>query len=418
MPGQKPVIFILLFMLMILSCSRYARQSTTEDEQREMAMASMPFPASNNQFAFELLKILPPGNENFVVSPFSISTAMAMTYAGARGETREQMARVMRFKDEDSGFHEQYGEYLTELGHMTGDTISLNIANSLWAQQDYHFIDSFFNLIESAYDSRTFMVDFMADREKIRENINRWVYEQTAENIDDLIARGVLTADTRLVLVNAIHFFGPWLEEFDAELTREDTFYPSPEEQSEADFMVKRDTFPYFEDENMQVLEIPYAGGAFSMMAILPSAGIDLARLEESLDALCFFRLTRQVRPSAVELRLPRFGAQSRIDLEETLASMGMTDAFTDYADFSGMTGQRDLKIDKVIHQAMIEVAEKGTEAAAATAVVAIRKTAMEQDDHTVFDANRPFLFFIKDNQHQSILFAGRVMDPALTRDQ
>ncbi len=401
-----------MLMMMCVSCSRHVRQSTTEERQREMAMASMPFPASNNQFAFDLLQILPPGDENFVISPFSISAAMAMTYAGARGETKEQMARVMHFRNENSGFHQQYGEYIAELDQMAGDTIALNIANSLWAQEDYHFLDSFFELIESAYNSQTFRADFMADRERIRQNINDWVYEQTAENIDNLISRGVLTADTRLVLVNAIHFFGPWLEEFEAELTREDSFYVSPREQSQAYFMSKRDTFPYFGDENMQVLELPYAGGDFSMMVILPAEHTDLARVEESLDALCFFRLTRRVSPSAVELHLPRFDAESKVDLEETLTSMGMTDAFADHADFSGMTGQRDLKIDKVIHQAMIEVAEKGTEAAAATAVVAIRKSALEQDAYTIFNANRPFLFFIKDNEHQSILFAGRVMDP------
>ncbi len=407
-----------MLMMIFGSCTRHVQPSTTEDERREMAMATMPFPTRNNQFAFNLLHMLPHGEEDFVVSPFSISAAMAMTYAGARGKTREQMARVMRFENKDAGFHEQYGEYLSELDQMTGDTISLNIANSLWAQQDYHFRDSFLDLIESAYDSRTFMVDFMGDREEIRQHINGRVYRQTAENIDNLIARGVLTADTRLVLVNAIHFFGPWLNEFEAELTREDSFYPSPGEQSEADFMSQRDTLPYFEDDNMQVLEIPYAGGNFSMMVILPSEGIELAVLEESLDALCFFRLTRQVRPTAVELFLPRFEARSGVDLEETLASMGMHTAFTDYADFSGMTGQMDLKIDKVIHQAMIEVGEKGTEAAAATAVVAIRKTMPVQDGYTVFNANRPFLFFIKDNQYQSILFAGRVMNPALKQGQ
>ncbi len=412
MPEQKQVFYVIMIMLICISCSRHVQQSTTQDEQREMAMNSMPFPASNNRFAFDLLKVLPPDSENFVISPFSISAAMAMTYAGARGETKEQMARVMHFKNDDTGFHQVYGEYLAELDQMAGDSISLNIANSLWAQQDYHFLDSFFEVIESDYDSQTFQADFMADRESIRMDINDWVYKQTAENIDNLIARGVLTADTRLVLINAIHFFGPWLEEFDAELTREDTFYPSPGEQSQAYFMSKRDTFPYFEDENMQVLEMPYAEGNFSMMMILPAEGNELVQVEESLDAICFFRLTRQVRPTAVELHLPRFDAQTKVDLEETLASMGMTDAFADYADFSGMTGQRDLKIDKVIHQAMIEVAEKGTEAAAATAVVAIRKSAVEQDAYTIFHADRPFLFFIKDNEHQSILFAGRVMDP------
>lgn len=408
----------MLIVLIVSSCSRHIQQTTTEDDRRELAMSSMPFPTKNNRFAFDLLHKLPPGDENFVISPFSISAAMAMTYAGARGETSEQMAEVMHFDDENPAFHAQYGDYLREMHEMAGDSISLSIANSLWAQKDYHFLQSFFDTIESAYDSRTFQVDFMANREQIRQEVNQWVYRQTAENIDELIGRGVLTADTRLLLINAIHFFGPWSEAFEAGLTRPDDFFISSGEPVTADFMTKRDTFPYFEDAQMQVLELPYAGGEFSMLVILPSEGVSLAKLEESLDALCFFRITRQVSPTAVELFLPRFEADSRLDLEETLASMGMPEAFTGYADFSGMTGQRDLKIDKIIHQAMIEVAEKGTEAAAATAVIAIRKAAVEQDEPTVFKANRPFIFFIKDNRHQTILFAGRVADPSSNQRQ
>ncbi len=367
----------------------------------------------NNEFAFDLLKEIPYERDNMVISPFSISTALAMTYAGARNETLREMAEVMHFDREQVLFNANYGAYINAINHIAKEHVELNIANSIWAQQDYSFLQSYFDIIEDVYDSETFQVDFRANREAVREDINNWVYDETREKIENLIAPGVLTDDTRMVLVNAIHFLGPWVKEFDTEQTRENHFYLQGREFVMADFMHNTDTLPYFEDETMQVLEIPYSGKNFSMVIVLPRETPNMEKIERSLNSEAFDNMLSKLENTEVDMFVPKFEAETKLDLEEVLMGMGMVQPFNRYADFSGMTGDLDLKIDKVIHQAMIEVAEEGTEAAAATAVVVIRKTSIDPDPRTTFMANRPFMFFIKENQNNSILFAGRVMNPS-----
>lgn len=367
----------------------------------------------NNEFAFDLLKKIPYERENMVISPFSISTALAMTYAGARNQTLHEMAETMHFDKEQVLFHANYGAYLNGIDNIANEQVQLNIANSIWAQHDYSFLQSFFDIIEDVYNSKTFQVDFRANQEEVRQDINDWVFNETREKIEDLISPGVLTDDTRMVLVNAIHFLGPWLREFDPEQTRENHFYLQGREFVLADFMHSTDTLPYFEDEAMQVLELPYSDKNFSMVIVLPKATPEMESIERSFSSDAFENMLNRLEEKEVDVYIPKFEAETKLDLEDLLISMGMVQPFNRYADFSGMTGDLDLKIDKVIHQAMIEVAEEGTEAAAATAVVIIRKTSIDPDPRTSFIANRPFLFFIKENQHNSILFAGRVMNPS-----
>lgn len=394
---------------MAASCTHRSHKGAPK-EQSDKDHLSLP--ERNNHFAFNLLSHIPYGTDNMVVSPFSISTALAMTYTGARGTTLDEMAAIMHFDTDQQRFHNEYGEYLASLKKMAEKHIQLNIANSLWAQEDYHFLESFFEINKKHYESETFMVNFRANREQVRLDINDWVFNETREKIKDLIAPGVFTDDTRLVLVNAIHFFGHWLREFDPDLTRENIFYLSDQQHVMADFMIRTDTFPYFENEMMQALEIPYSGRDFSMLLLLPVEGLSLKDMEKTLDAATYTEIIKNMQSKEVDLFVPRFEAETKLDLEETLMGMGMRKPFSREADFRGMTGDYELQIDKVIHQAMIEVAEEGTEAAAATAVVMIRKTAIDPEPRTVFNANRPFIFFIKDNRHQSILFAGRIMNP------
>ncbi len=412
MKSNKHFLFLAALVLMLAGCSHRAHQNEADQAVNDAEEIKQSIPMQNNQFAFDLIRQVPFEEENFVVSPFSISTALAMTYAGAREATLEQMADVMYFDRNQERFHQAYGEYLQSMLHLAEGNIELNIANSLWAQEDYHFLDSFFSIVEAHYHSETFQVDFEENREQVREDINQWVFDETREKIRDLIGPGILTEDTRLVLVNAIHFLGSWLKEFDKELTRENTFYLRDKKTVMADFMQRSDTLPYYEDDNMQALEIPYAGEDFSMLLVLPSEDTSLEDQEARMDAVSFAELINNLEKTKLEVIIPGFEAQTKLDLEKTLADMGMHKPFSREADFSGMSGDLELKIDRVIHQAMIEVAEEGTEAAAATAVVVIRKTAIEVDQPTVFRANRPFLFFVKDNTNQSILFAGRVMNP------
>ncbi len=409
---MKTMVFLLLAGF-LWGCSHRTHQTHEQEESPQEPTDKTDIPMQNNEFAFDLMRQIPVDNENVVISPFSISTALAMTYAGARETTMEQMAEVMHFDLDQDRFHQAYGAYLREMKTRAADHIELNIANSLWAQDDYHFLDSFFETVEANYDSKTFQVNFKEHHQQITKDINDWVYDETSEKIEDLIAPNVLTNDTRLVLVNAIYFLGAWMKEFDPDLTTEDLFYLRDREMASTDFMRRSDTLPYYEDETRQMLEIPYSGGDFSMLFMLPAEGKSLEEFERNANAASFADMIEKMDEQEVEVFVPSFEAETQIDLENILAHMGMENAFNRFADFSGMTGDLDLVLDKVIHQAVIEVAEEGTEAAAATAVVVIRKTAIDPDEPPIFRANRPFLFFVKDNTTQNILFSGRVMNPS-----
>ena len=363
-----------------------------------------------NYFALDLMRYLSGEDGNYVVSPFSISTALAMTYGGAAGQTAAEMVNTLYFSPEQAAFHSRYGAYLGSLRELAGEQIQLNIANALWAHEGYHFLPAYFELIERHYQTKLNQVNFKGDREAIRLGINSWVFDQTREKIKDLIAPGVLTEDTRLVLVNAIHFYGKWMAEFNKELTRKESFRGIDGQTKETDFMRRTGWYQYAEAPGLQVIDLPYQGGNFSMVVILPEEGADIRNLEKSFGGTQFMRLLDKMERTHVELRLPRFEMETSANLEQLLSEMGMPTAFSLKADFSGMTGDDSLMIDKVIHKAMIDVKEAGTEAAAATAVVMVMKTSIEPEPEktVMFHADRPFLFFIKDNTHQSILFMGR----------
>lgn len=399
-------------LLFLNSCNNKNKSFITTASGKNLEeVMELPLPQRNNLFAFDLLKAIPEYKENFIISPFSISSALAMTYAGADGNTKDEMTATLYFDPEQERFHPDYGNYMLRLRELAGDKVQLNIANNLWAQQGYHFRPEYFDLLERNYGTVLNEVDFhRGDREQIRLDINQWVYDETREKISDLILPGILTEDTRLVLVNAIHFFGPWAVEFEKNMTRQDYFTNIHGERQLTDFMFRTDKLQYFTSDQMEALELPYDGGDFSMLIFLPKEGVSLPALEANLTADDFFAAIAGMEEKDVNVILPKFKAETKTDLEDLLALMGMPLAFSNKADFSGMTGEMDLKIDKVIHKAMIEVAEEGTEAAAATAVVIIRKTAIMpgEEEKITFKADRPFLYFIKDNRFNSILFMGR----------
>lgn len=399
-------------IIIVLSCNRKTKNiaKSTSGISLEEIM-ELPQPLRNNFFAFDLLNAMPDYENNLVISPFSISAALAMTYAGAAGKTEKEMAQTLFFDLNQNEFHPDFSLYITRLREMAGDKVQLNIANNLWAQKDFQFRQEFFDLIELNYGTRLNQVDFYkGDRELIRQEINQWVSEETREKINDLIAQDVLTEDTRLVLVNAIHFFGPWMIEFDRDLSRKDYFTGFDGKKKLTDFMYKADSLPFFQNEQMSALELTYSGGDFSMLIFLPNQDISLQEFEQNFGASEFLSAIRELKLMEVEAIIPKFSIETQVNLEDLLAEMGMPLAFSNKADFSGMTGDTNLKIDKVIHKAMIDVAEEGTEAAAATAVVIIMKTSIEPEPkHRIsFKADRPFLYVIKDNRFNSILFIGR----------
>jgi serpin B len=373
----------------------------------------------NNKFAFNLYHELNSVNDkNLICSPFSISTALAMTYAGARNETAVQMARTLNFQPGEK-FHQDYQRLLDRLHEGTEGKIKLNIANGLWVQKDYNFLSSYYAIVKSNYNPELRNVNFTDDpeREKTRMEINAWVERKTNDKIKDLLSSGDLTSATRMVLVNAIYFFGDWAEPFKKEATMPKDFFFSEQTRVNVPFMNQHGSYNYFEDANLKAIEIPYNGNKASMLIFLPIRINGITELDKSFDYQRYVNIVSSFRPADVRLSLPKFQSTSKINLGTTLSQMGMPLAFSPgSADFSGMTGKRDLCISDVIHQAFIHVDEKGTEAAAATAVVMKSTTALPPADPKVFNADHPFIFCIKDNDTGSIWFMGKVMNPAASK--
>ena len=408
---------IATFIILAFGCTtkeQIAEDTTSKDDPYMDKITSLDPEERLNMFAFNMYKeILKNVDNNLIISPFSISTAMAMTYGGSGGETKDQMSKTLFFDPDIDNFHEEFNNHVKMLEELAGEDLELNIANGLWLQHDYPFLENYIETIQNYYGSVLHEADFKVDQEKEREEINDWVSDKTNQKIDELIDKGVLVEDTRLVIVNAIYFLSNWLEEFDKELTRKRDFHIDEETTVETEFMRKDDTFKYFEDEHAQVLEIPYSGEDFSMMLMLPREDIGLSDFESKLDSKKYKEYVDSLSEKEVNLLFPKFKMRSKANLGDLLIQMGMPQAFSNKADFSRMTSEDDLKIDQVIHEAFIEVDEEGTEAAAATAVSIVVKSARPDEERIIFRADRPFKFFIKDNKTNTILFMGRVMDPA-----
>jgi serpin B len=381
-----------------------------------------------NRFAFDLYARLKGAEGNLFLSPYSISTALTMTYAGARGETAEQMAAVLRlsgerrwrwqegvWKETNRGWPEDrlHGTFAALQADLNAagakGAFDLVVANRLWGQKGYRFLPDFLKLLEADYGAGIETLDFAKETEAARQTINAWIEKQTRDKIKDLLKPGVLDAMTRLVLTNAIYFKGKWASEFDKKATREEDFFVTPETKVAAPLMHRTADFGYFDGGDFQVLGLPYQGDRLAMVVLLPKAKDGLAALEASLSAEKLTDWLGKLHRRKVEVALPRFKTTAEFSLKDTLVAMGMTDAFGD-ADFSGMTGAKDLFISAVIHKAFVDVNEEGTEAAAATAVV--MRPLNGGGPPPVFRADHPFLFLIRDTKTGSILFLGRILDP------
>ncbi len=410
---------LIFFSGSLYSCSskNIASEKTekTNDEKQELIMQKNPG-QRNNLFSFDLMKMLNMSENNTVISPFSINTALAMTYAGAREQTMSQISEVMYYLLDHEKFHPEFKSYSDAIKSLSTKNAGFEIANAIYAQEDYTFLQEFFDIVIENYGSILEYVDFnKGDREAIRQDINEWVEKQTNNKIKELIKPTVLTEDTRMVLINAIYFLAEWAKEFDKDKSYEDNFFKTKEDLSTANFMKASDNFLYYSDEHCSAISIPYNENNFSMLVVLPEKSNNLNSFIKSFNNKYYENIIAGLSKQEVELHLPSFKIKTDTELQQILSNMGMPLAFSDRADFSGMTGKKDLKIDRVIHQAYIEVDEKGTEAAAATAVVMIRKTAiMEPEEKIIFKANRPFLFFIKDTNKNSVIFMGSVIDPSI----
>ncbi len=365
----------------------------------------------NNTFALNLYAQVRGEEGNLFLSPFSISTALAMTYAGARGETATQMREALHLGAEGERLHQAFGHLLETLnaqGEKGG--YQLSVANALWGQKGAGFLREFLDLTQEHYGAGLREVDFARATEAARRTINTWVEKETKDKIKDLIQPGVLSALTELVLINAIYFKGTWADPFDEKSTRDASFTLGAGDQVKVPTMHRTDDFRYAEGEGFQALELPYEGNDLSMVIVLPREADGLAALEARLSAENLESWLAGLRRRKVRVALPRFTMTSSFRLEEALKSLGMTDAFSGRADFSGMNGTGGLFISAVIHKAFVDVNEEGTEAAAATAVVMMKSAAPRRP--VVFQADPPFLFLIRDNRSGSILFIGRLANP------
>jgi len=374
--------------------------------------------AGNSAFAFDLYQALSEADGNLFYSPYSISLALVMTYAGARAETAQQMADTLHFTLANNRLHPAFNWLDIELasrgegaeGKDEGG-FRLNIVNAIWGQKDYEFLSQFLDTLAENYDAGLRPLDFAKAPEESRMTINNWVSDQTEGRIKDLIPQGLIDTWTRLVLTNAIYFNAAWQYPFKEEMTEDGPFYLLDGGEVTIPMMRQMETFGYASGDMYQVVELPYDGRGLSMVILLPRAGKCKA-FETSLDYQRMDAIIKGLEYQRVRLTMPKFEFESYFSLGETLAAMGMPDAFLwGVADFSGMTGNRDLFIGDVIHKAFVSVDEAGTEAAAATAVV--MPTAGPPEEPVEVTVDRPFIFLIRDIDTGSILFIGRVVNPS-----
>ena len=370
----------------------------------------------NSAFAFELYQALKGEEGNLFYSPYSISLALAMTYAGTRGETAQQMADTLKFMLEQERLHPAFNWLDAELAKRgegaegkDGEGFRLNIVNAIWGQKDYSFLPAFLDVLAENYGAGLRILDFITETEASRRAINKWVSDQTEGRIEDLIPQGAIDALTRLVLTNAIYFNAAWEYPFDEDMTADGPFYLLDGGQVIVPMMKQTESFGYTEGEGYQAVELLYDGDELSMVVLLPETG-QFEAFEEGLQAQQVSDIIIDLQFTRVTLTMPKFEFDSEFSLKDTLAGMGMPVAFSAVADFSGMTGTPDLCISAVLHKAFVSVDEAGTEAAAATAVI-VGETAMPGQPVEV-TIDHPFIFLIRDIETGSILFVGRVLNP------
>jgi serpin B len=371
----------------------------------------------NAAFATDLYAALRRGPGNLFFSPYSISTALAMTYAGAAGETASQMATALHFDLPAERLHPAFNAYALDLEARAaqateGTPFELSIANSLWGQKDFPFRGEFLDQLGENYGAGMRLVDYTADPEAARRAINAWVSDETREKIQDLIPEGAVDAMTRLVLANAIYFKAGWLHPFEDSATGPEPFHLLDGSTLEVTMMHQTESYGYAIRDGYRALELPYLSGNTSMLIILPDEG-EFEAVEEGWSPEMLQDITGNLAYGPVILTLPKFSYSSSFSLNDALIGLGMPDAFDpDRADFSGMDDARDLYISDVLHKAFVWVDEKGTEAAAATAVI-MSVTSAPADEPIAFTIDRPFLYLIRDGQTGTILFLGRVLNPA-----
>lgn len=369
----------------------------------------------NNAFAMDIYNSLRTENGNLILSPYSISLALAMTYAGARSETETQMALVLHFMPQDQ-LHPAFNVLDLALEkspinlEKDQEPMKLNIANAIWSEQTYSFQQDFLDLIALNYGAGIHLADFINQAEPARKAINNWVSDETNSKIKDLLPQDSVGPDTRMVLVNAIYFKADWLRPFEANSTYDAPFNLLDSTQVNAKIMHTDGDIPYIQGNGYQAVELAYADKTAAMDIIVPDSD-NFETFESSFNQGILNEILNDMQPTSVALGLPKFQFTKDFNVSNALKELGMNNAFDrNLADFSGMAVKKDLYIGSVIHKAFVAVDEEGTEAAAATAVIMEGAAARMNDVSLQID--RPFIFVIRDTVHGQILFIGRVLNP------
>jgi len=377
-----------------------------------LAAADSQVATGMNAFTTATYKQLAPGGANLILSPFNAATALTMALAGARGTTASQMQSVLHIHYDASypAALDSVFTSVTTAANSGGN--QLHSANGLWVQKGFSIVPAFQNTLATHFHAPPSPVDFQSDPDGARAEINRWTEQHTNDKIQNLFPAGSLNIRTRLVLTSAIYFYGKWQDPFSAARTKPAPFTLATGATTEANFMNQTVRTGYAETPDSQLLEMQYAGSGIVFDVLLPKTTGGLSPLESSLTTERLTAWLAGISPREVRISLPRFRAESQFSLSGALSAMGMPAAFTPQADFSGIEPKRSLSISDVVHKAFIDVAEEGTEAAAATGVIMALTSAPQPQPPVVFRADHPFLFLIRDTKSGVILFIGRLTSP------
>ena len=406
---MKPFLFSLLGLATMSIAGACAEEKPRASADVQAAVQG------DNQFALDLYAKVRGREGNLFFSPYSISTALAMTRAGARGDTAAEMDKTLHFTLSQDKLNPASADLIQQVNGDPKDAkpgYQLSTANALWGQKGFPFKAPFLKVGKENYGAGLNDVDFIGATEQARQTINAWVEKETHDKIKDLLAEGVLTTDTRLVLTNAIYFKGDWASQFKKDLTKDAPFHLTADKKTDVPLMQQTGTFGYFDGGSFQALELPYVGKDLSMMVLLPKKIDGLADLEKDLTADKLAGWIGKLYEQKVIVSLPKFKTTQMMRMKPVLSEMGMPTAFSSNADLSGIDGEPgDLNLSDVIHKAFVDVNEEGTEAAAATAVVIVTKS-LAPPSTPEFRADHPFVFLIRDARNDSILFLGRLADP------
>lgn len=415
------VIFIIIFGVVILKNQETKKQEdidpiVTNSNQTHQQLIFDNVTDANNYFALELYSKVNSQEKNIFISPYSMSSALTMTYEGAKGETAEEMRKTLHLPEDINKVRSDYLSIYSIINNPEKD-YELNTANSIWAQKEYPFKQDFFESIKQYYDGEITNLDFIKETEQSRQTINTWVENKTNQRIKNLIPKNKIDSFTRLILTNTIYFKANWSNTFDSDSTRNETFNLDTGEQVETEIMHKTSYYNYAEDNTAQILEMDYINNDISMLVILPKENINAFEGNFNIDKL--ESLKQNMNNQRVSVSFPKFKIEENYKMKDTLKELGMIKPFNPTnADFSGMTNLEEslenLYISKVLHKTFIEFSESGTEAAAATAVIVGITGIPPVEEPKEFKANKPFIYIIQEKSTGTILFIGKLNNPML----